>query len=87
MKFEDIYFSKECRFSVGIEKESGKYYLSIPVTNEMVDYEEYYEISEYQFDSYQKDTSLAADFLKECRSRKNDDLLFLKPGSNRGVAC
>ena len=41
MKFKENYFSKEKYFSVGVEEESGKYYVSIPVSNSKADYEEY----------------------------------------------
>ena len=46
MKFNDLFFSTENYFSVGNEEESGDYYLSIPVSNKLVDYEEYYRIPE-----------------------------------------
>jgi len=39
MKFQDVFVSREHMFSVGIEKESGRFYVSIPVSNGMVDYE------------------------------------------------
>ena len=87
MKFNDVFFNKEYKFSIGVESESGKNYLSIPVSNGIVDYEEYYEISENQFSSYQKMPSTAIEFLDKCRARQLDNLLIMKPGNNRGVAC
>ena len=87
MKFEDTFFSREHRFSVGVEKDSGRYYLSIPVSNGVVDYEEYYEIGADNFKSYQEHPESANEFVKQCRNRQKDDLLILKPGNNRGVAC
>ncbi|GLS24773.1 hypothetical protein [Marinibactrum halimedae] len=87
IKFEEKFFSKTHRFSVGIETASGNYFLSIPVTNGIVDYEEYYQITESQFTSFQNNPDEASDFLKSCRSRQLDHLLFQKPGSNRGTPC
>ncbi|WED25506.1 hypothetical protein L3V77_10550 [Vibrio sp. DW001] len=87
MKFEDTFFSKEHYFSIGIEKESGKYYLSIPVSNGIVDYEEYYEINSDKYEEYQLESSLANEFAEKCRRRQFDHLLIVKPGKNRGVAC
>ena len=84
MKFKDIKFSREYRFSIGIEEESARYYLSIPVSNQLVDYEEYYEISKQQFDQYMFDLSEAVDFAEDCRKRQKDELLIQKPGRIRG---
>ena len=85
VKFKDILINRENRFSIGIEEESGSYYLSIPVSNQMVDYEEYYKINEEQFDSFKADMDSALEFVHQCREREKDDLLILKPGKNRGV--
>lgn len=85
-KFKDSFVNKEERFSVGIEEETGKFYLSIPVSNGLVDYEEFYEIDRNSFDSFQSDMNVALAFVIRCRKREVDDLLFHKPGSNRGVA-
>lgn len=85
MKFKDVFYSKEERFSVGVEEESGRYYVSIPVSNTFVDYEEYYEIDKTSFDRYQVDISAAKHFVNKCRNREVDDLLIIKPGKDRGV--
>ena len=85
MKFNDIAINKENCFSVGIEEDSGKFYLSIPVSNQYVDYEEYYEINEEQFDEFKIEMLSALEFVKQCRERVNDSLLIQKAGKNRGV--
>ncbi|WP_412528654.1 hypothetical protein [Burkholderia lata] len=85
MKFKDIFFSKEDRYSVGVELDSGRYYLSIPVSNGMVDYEEYYEITESQAKEFSENKVLANDFANKCRNRLVDDSLIIKPGANRGT--
>ena len=84
MTFNDVAISRENKFSIGIEVESGKYYLSIPVANNLVDYEEYYVLTEEAFEAYKADMSLALDFVQKCRERMNDDLLLQKPGKDRG---
>ncbi|MHC8394214.1 hypothetical protein ACYZT8_11220 [Pseudomonas sp. LB3P93] len=86
MKFNDIFFSKNERFSIGIEEESGKFYISIPVSNRMVDYEEYFEIDKSTFDTYIKNPASALAFVERCRNREVDYLLIIKPGIDRGVA-
>jgi hypothetical protein len=39
MRFEDIVVDREERFALGRERDSGRFYLSIPVSNGTVDYE------------------------------------------------
>ena len=85
MKFVDSHFSREFRFSVGQEIESGRYYLSIPVSNRLADYEEYYEIPKELHDAYLTDIDPLVKLAAQCRARQCDERLLLKPGSNRGV--
>ncbi|WP_347906120.1 hypothetical protein [Pseudomonas purpurea] len=86
MKFNDVFVDRVERFSLGIEQESGRFYLSIPVSNRLVDYEEYYQIDQACFDAYRANPALALAFLQGCRNRERDELLMLKPGRDRGVA-
>lgn len=85
MKFSDHVVDKEHHLSLGFEEESEKYYLSIPVSNGIVDYEEYYWIDKATFDEFQYDLKSAAVFADKCRARKMDDRLIQKPGRNRGT--
>jgi len=85
MKFLDLYVSRRERFTIGIEEDSGRYYVSIPVSNPYVDYEEYYEISKSQFNEFQCDVRLACEFVYACRRHEKDDLLIVKPGTLRGT--
>jgi hypothetical protein len=84
--FNDVYVNREERFSLGRESQSGKLYLSIPVSNGAVDYEEYYEITEAEFALFQVDRLAARDFAERCRHREADGRLMIKPGKNRGAA-
>ncbi|WP_123423873.1 hypothetical protein [Pseudomonas brassicacearum] len=86
MKFNDVFFRKKERFSVGIEEKTGRFYVSIPVSNQMVDYEEYFEIDENTFDAYIKNPTTALSFVECCRNREVDNLLMIQPGIDRGVA-
>ncbi|WP_083212455.1 hypothetical protein [Mycobacterium parascrofulaceum] len=85
MKFDDTYFSREDRYSIGVESTSGRYYVSIPVSNGVVDYEEYYKLTPNQYHHFLRDSADALDFAEACRRREHDDLLLQKPGSNRGT--
>ena len=86
MKFVDTATRIEQRFSIGRELESGRYYLSIPVSNRLCDYEEYYEIPKEGHDAYPDNLSNLVKFAQQCRARRNDHLLLLLPGLDRGVA-
>ncbi|GBE65662.1 hypothetical protein MFM001_21240 [Mycobacterium sp. MFM001] len=85
MKFDDTFFSKEDRYSLGIESTSGRYYASIPVSNGIVDYEEYYQISPEQYRIFLDDKTAAIEFVEACRRHEHDELLLQQPGSNRGT--
>lgn len=84
MKFKGILFSKNDRYSIGIEEESGKYYLSIPVRNNFAEYEEYYEISNAEFDVFSKDIVKARHLAQRCRERSEDARLMYQPSKERG---
>ena len=73
------------RYGLGVDADSGKYFLAIPVTNGVADYNEYYEISRDVFDRYVSEPAEALKFAEECRLREHDELLILQPGWNRGI--
>jgi hypothetical protein len=86
MRFVDSAVNVAKRFSIGTEVDSGRHYLSIPVSNSLVDYEEHYEISAELHDGYPANEAFLDSFASECREQKHDRLLLQKPGSDRGVA-
>ncbi|MEV6583797.1 hypothetical protein AB0M92_37325 [Streptomyces sp. NPDC051582] len=85
MRFEDAYVSRADRFSLGAERDSGRYYVSIPVSSGVVDYEEYYELTGERYRAFLADPCAASAFAAACRRREHDDLLLLRPGRNRGT--
>ncbi|MDR6960247.1 hypothetical protein J2W43_004247 [Pseudomonas brassicacearum] len=86
MKFQDALVHREHMFSVGIEQDSGRFYVSIPVSNGLVDYEEYYEVERATFELFRRDPDAAVPFVARCRKRELDELLILPPGASRGAA-
>lgn len=82
---KDLFISTEHRFSLGIEEASGRYYLSIPVSNAVVDYEEYYAIGVDEFERFRDDLRAALEFAQRCRMRLMDSRLIVQPGANRGT--
>ena len=77
--------SEENRYGLGVDTDSGKHFLAIPVTIGVADYNEYYEVPREMFDRYLADSGAALAFAEECRLREHDELLILKPGWNRGI--
>ena len=85
MKFSDEFSSRDDRYSLGLEVESGRRYVSFPVSNGVVDYEEYYELSTERYEQFRVDPTAAVAFVEESRRREHDELLMLRPGWNRGT--
>jgi hypothetical protein len=85
MKFTDAVVCRDQRFSIGIEEISAVYYVSIPVSNSFVDYEEYYAITPAQFEQFTAAPGLALPFVNECRGHSHDGLLLIAPGRLRGT--
>src|SRR4051812_15443518 len=85
VRFEEALVSGPHRYSLGIEVDSGRHYVAIPVSNQMVDYMEYYKLSDDEYQVFSNDGSLALGFADSCRRREQDDRLFMQPGANRGV--
>jgi len=75
---------KEDRFAFAKDEESGKYCISIPVFNGMAEYNEYYEISNHEYDEFSANLKKAKTFVQNCRERKEDARLMQKPGRMRG---
>ena len=84
MRFRDLAVFREQRFALGFDNNTGKHYLSIPVVNRLIEYDEYYEINRQTFDEWVFDHSAAAAFAERARRRELDHLLILSPGSDRG---
>jgi hypothetical protein len=81
----DEYNSREDLYSLGVDELSGRHYASLPVTIGVVDYEEYYELTDEQYARFIADPVAALAFIEECRRHEHDELLMQKPGWNRGT--
>ena len=85
MRFQDRKVYEQQHFSIGFDTLSKTYYLSIPVSNGLVDYEEYYVIPQYWAEDSDRYLAELEAFAQRCRAHQVDDLLIQKPGSNRGT--
>lgn len=86
MRFFSHYTSRQHQYSLGQDQETSAYYLSIPVANRLVTYEEYYKLEDDQYTEFKSQPELAKAFAEECRKQQHDGLLILKPGADRGMA-
>jgi hypothetical protein len=86
MRFRAVYVNREERFALEIDDETGRTFFSFPVTNQRVEYTEYYEIPATTFDRFVDAPHLARDLVALARDRKLDALLLFEPGSDRGWA-
>jgi hypothetical protein len=84
-RFEETSYSSEHRFSLGNDTKTGGHYLTIPVSNGVVDYNEQYGITTEQFQLFSTDLGAAVEFVEACRRRDHDDQLNYQPGTNRGT--
>jgi hypothetical protein len=84
-RFEETYFSKDNRYSLGLDHKASGFYASFPVTNGIADYEEYYRLTAEQYDLFTNNQQAALVFVNSCKRHERDDLLIQKPGWNRGI--
>jgi hypothetical protein len=80
-----VFVDRVNRFSLDVDEETSRTFVSIPVRNQYVSYEENYEVDKDTFDRYVADPTLAHEFVRRARNRKLDHLLLLKPGTDRGA--
>ena len=83
---DDLHVNVEDRFSIGIVRDNGRYYLSFPVSNRLCDYEEFYYVDESLALDYPDNIDAVRLLLEQCRKRKNDAMLIFQPGTDRGCA-
>lgn len=84
MRIKPVFVDQVNRFSLDIDEESGRTFVSIPVRNTMVEYCEWYEVDRATFDQYTADPALALPLVGRAKRREADDLLLFPPGTDRG---
>ena len=85
MKIKYIQHFKQDRFAFAKDESTDRYCIAIPVFNGMVEYNEYYEISNQEYNEFSKDFLKAKLFVEKCRNQKEDARLMQKPGKMRGT--
>ena len=84
MNLRAVHVDRVNRFAFDIDEDSGRTFVSIPVRNQTVEYEEYYEVDRMTFERFTADPALAREFVEQARNRELDHLLPFPPGSDRG---
>ena len=83
---KSVFVDRVRRFSLDVDEETGRTFISIPVHNKMIEYDEWYEVDQVAFERYKADPTLAHDFVGQAKRRELEHLLLLKPGTDRGGA-
>ena len=84
--FRLVHLDREVRFALEVDDDSGRCFVSFPVSNTLADYEEYYEVDRETFDRFAADPPLAHPFVARAKNRELDHLLLRPPGRDRGWA-
>lgn len=83
-KRRTVFVDRTLRFSLDVDDETGRTFVSFPVQNRMVEYEEHYVVDAATFETYVADPTRAHDFVKRAKNRELDHLLLYPPGTDRG---
>ena len=84
-RFRAMYVNRGDRYALERDRRSGAPVFSIPVSNSLADYCEYYALSEDEFRAMVEDKALARDFARRCGRRELDERLIFQPGTDRGI--
>lgn len=84
-RYRTVAVNRQQRYALEIDDRTGRCYVSFPVSNRLVDYEEAYEVDRATFDRYRADLDSALEFVTRCRNHEMDHLLREQPGSDRGT--
>ena len=86
MLADNLHVNVEERFSIGRIRNTGRYYLSFPVSNRLCDYEEYYYVDKSLALGYPENIDAVRLLLEQSRRQENDAMLIFQPGTDRGCA-
>jgi hypothetical protein len=84
VKLRPVFVDRERRFSLDVDENSDRRFVSFPVHNRMATYEESYEVDKPTFERWVADPKSAYDFIAKAKARELDHLLLFAPGTDRG---
>ncbi|SDH64809.1 hypothetical protein [Agrococcus jejuensis] len=85
MSIRTPFVSRARLFTLGIDDETGRGFLAIPVSIGAIDTHERYALTPEQLERFLADEDAAGDFADECRAREHDSLLLGEQGWRRGT--
>jgi hypothetical protein len=76
--FHDTFISREHQFSAGVEKITGKHYVSFTVTapSRRIEYEVYYELPATHTNGGNYDPRQLLEFVDQCRQGLHENLIL-----------
>ena len=83
-KRRTVFTDQTLRFSLDVDDETGRSFVSFPVQNRLAEYEEHYLVDAPTFATYVADPTRAPEFVKRAKNRELDHLLLFPPGADRG---
>lgn len=86
MKLVSRFVDRVRRFSLDVDEESGRCFVSVLVANTVTEYDESYVVDSETFGAFLEDPERAHDFVARAKRRELDALLLLQPGADRGFA-
>lgn len=84
MRFTNTKVFREERFAVGFDTKTGMSFLSIPVSNGLVEYSEFYVIPRELQERAAENKSQLLTLAEQCRRHELDSALIEQPGRLRG---
>lgn len=80
-----MYLSLGAPYALWRDAATGAPVFSILMSNQLAEYDEWYHISEQEFEQLLANPDSAVEFASRCARQELDDRLVLKPGASRGV--
>lgn len=79
-RFRDIVVNRAHRFTLGVDTETGDYFLSTPIVGRMhaVQFEGYYRISKAEFEHYRDHPNEAEPLLEACRYHRRNHERYIE---------
>jgi hypothetical protein len=69
MTYHDVFINRVEQFCLGIEQESGRTYVSMPLRPNgcLIEFDHYFELDAAAFERFQRDPQAALAFVERCR--------------------
>jgi hypothetical protein len=76
MRFDPVLVSEDGSYSLGVERVTGRRYLSVEIASDDIASSRFFEISEEEFDILRDQSDAGRAFAGRCRAGEEDARLF-----------